>query len=146
MKVYSCFSQIRGWTSLVEMVLDLCPKIWEILGPILSNASPEGFLPDEVMRKIQGKPGDFTDNDGTLSRKVLLFGWRSTKEMSLLVGELAEKLQHSEYQQIFVEKNIDIAKTFYYNLLLVNKHRGAFEQAYLGFSKFCKRLWRFVSI
>lgn len=127
-------------------MLDLCPKIWIILGPILSNASPEGFLPDEVMRNLQKQSENVSDNDGTLSRKVLLFGWRSTKEMSLLVGELAEKLQHSEYQEIFVQRNIDVAKTFFYNLLLVNKHRGAFEQGYLGFSKFCKRLWRYVSI
>lgn len=31
---------------------------------------------------------------------------------------------------------------YFFHLLLNSKHKGAFEQASVGFSKFCSKLWQ----
>lgn len=104
-----------------------------IVGPIISNSSPEGFVPDE-----------FQSNEEPLAQKVLLFGWRSTKEMSLLIGEIMDKIPISDPNQnkyIFSNDFISKTEAYFLKLFFETKHRGAFEQAYVGFCKLCKKLW-----
>lgn len=104
-----------------------------IVGPIISNSSPEGFVPEE-----------FQSTDQPLAQKILLFGWRSTKEMSLLIGEIMDKIPFSDPNRnkyICSGGFISKAETYFLKLFFETKHRGAFEQAYVGFCKLSKKLW-----
>lgn len=97
---------------------------------------------------------------------VLLCAWRSIKEVSLILGELVKRAPLQQLKQeeeqatdelhdeskptkkkptqahylLSQQQVSDIGEHF---LLLLSeiKHRGAFEQAYLGFSMLCHRFW-----
>lgn len=76
---------------------------------------------------------------------VLLCAWRSVKEVSLILGSLVNQapLEHEDTEHYLLSKQqvTDIGEHFL-DLLAKIKHRGAFEQAYVGFSLYCRRLWQ----
>lgn len=86
---------------------------------------------------------------------VLLCGWRSVKEVSLLLGDIVSKSKiiddvkiadgTSELGMITKQQMLDIGDHFM-TLLSETKHRGAFEKAYVGFTKLCSRLYKTISI
>ncbi|KAL1138521.1 hypothetical protein AAG570_008584 [Ranatra chinensis] len=78
---------------------------------------------------------------------VLLCSWRTVKDVSLLLGELTERAPISgEGANSLLTQNQVIAIGDHLTTLLAEtKHRGAFEQAYVGFCKLASRLWRFPS-
>ncbi|XP_067637343.1 tRNA (32-2'-O)-methyltransferase regulator THADA isoform X3 [Eurosta solidaginis] len=85
-------------------------------------------------------------NVKTTPQMVLLCAWRTVKEVSLILGEIVLRapLQLSKLTEQFLitkEQLLEIGEHFK-QLLAETKHRGAFEQAYVGFSKLCVRLWR----
>lgn len=81
----------------------------------------------------------------TTPQMVLLCAWRTVKEVSLILGEIVicSPIQFSKLTEHFLitkEQILEIGEHFKL-LLSETKHRGAFEQAYVGFSKLCCRLW-----
>merc|ERR1712106_595847 len=92
-------------------------------------------------------PGeDFTESGLTKAREVssqmlLLCAWRSVKEISLFLGDLCKTFSASGLNIVTSERILDIA-SFLMDLLSETKHRGAFEQAYVAFSKLCSSLWQ----
>lgn len=68
----------------------------------------------------------------------------SFQEVSLLLGDLslnAPIQKDSNPGLVTIEEILEIGNHFHI-LLSETKHRGAFEQAFVGFSKLCVRLWR----
>ncbi|KFM72214.1 Thyroid adenoma-associated protein, partial [Stegodyphus mimosarum] len=90
---------------------------------------------------------DFVKTHAVTAQMLLLCCWRTHKEISLLFGEIAE-LVPIFFPEVSTENGIlnatqveKIGEYFTRQMSLV-KHKGAFEQAYIGFSKLCSRLWR----
>jgi len=73
------------------------------------------------------------------SQMLLLCAWRSVKEISLFLGDLCNTF--TGVNIVTSEQILDIA-SFLMDLLSDTKHRGAFEQAYVAFSKLCSCLWQ----
>lgn len=135
------FSSINCWEIIVSEIFNLCERMLSVVGPIINNSSPEGFIPDEFTNNDYSK---IINDDKILAQKVLLFGWRSTKEMSLLIGEIMEKSPNydpSNNKLIFTSERITKVERYFLKLFFETKHRGAYEQAYVGFCKFSKKLW-----
>ncbi|XP_037051446.1 thyroid adenoma-associated protein homolog [Bradysia coprophila] len=151
------------WRDFVKQLIELCKKLTEVVGPIVNSSSPEGhlpndhsnvsnFLPNEI-DSANGPPNkilsprsqhDNTECLSTTPQMLLLCSWRTVKEVSLLLGDLtlnAPILTESSPGVVTVEEILEIGNHFHV-LLSETKHRGAFEQAFVGFSKLCVRLWR----
>jgi thyroid adenoma-associated protein len=77
------------------------------------------------------------------AQMVLLCAWRTVKEVSLTLGELSAKAPASDTEQYLLSYGqlLQIGEHFT-SLLCETKHRGAFEQAYVGFCKLCSWLWK----
>ena len=98
--------------------MDLCLEATKIVADVVSSDSPEGHLPDRHLSE---------DGDGRTAQLLLLCAWRTVKDASLLIGEVCSKgfwlpeQTLSRMAEHFVQQLSDIT------------HRGAFEQAYVGF-------------
>ncbi|XP_048524151.1 uncharacterized protein LOC109543125 isoform X1 [Dendroctonus ponderosae] len=114
-----------------------CINISETLLPIVCNPSPEGYLPDNVE--------DIGVHDDTPNAQiVLVYAWRTIKEITLLLAELLKQSVRLESFQITLLPTaslIEIAQLFI-DIFLQSKHRGVFEQAYVGFSIVCESFWK----
>lgn len=154
------------WRDFVERLIELCKNLTEVVGPIVNSSSPEGHLPNDFSNVSNFLPNeiDSTDPDGlpnkilssqyrqndnneclsTTPQMLLLCSWRTVKEVSLLLGDLtlnASIVADSNHGVITIDEILKIGNHFHI-LLSETKHRGAFEQAFVGFSKLCVRLWR----
>jgi hypothetical protein len=52
---------------------------------------------------------------------------------------------HSHVESLLTEKQVLAIGSHLATLLVETKHRGAFEQAYVGFCKLCGKLWKHKS-
>ena len=66
------------------------------------------------------------------SQLLLLCSWRTSKEISLLFGEICLYLPL---------KMINRLSSFFIQQLAEIRHRGAFEQAFSGFCQLCHFMW-----
>lgn len=73
---------------------------------------------------------------------VLLCCWRTTKESSLLLGDVVYIVskQESEFSNSLIKKICSCLTL----LLSETKHRGAFEQIFVAYSKICSIMWKYV--
>lgn len=108
-----------------------------VVMPIVNNLNPEGFIPvDEV-------PDTEEMDESSMAQMLLVFAWRTVKEVSLLLGELASRAPtaDSDGNEIF-DLGLSAKVADYYRFIFYEtKHRGAYEQAAVGFNKLCKRIW-----
>lgn len=130
------------WRPLVARVLRICKELLQLVAPIVNSSSPEGHFPAAEMGDDED---NIISNAETTPQMVLLCAWRTVKEVSLLLGDLAltaPLLRNSDHDGLIsVAELLDVGQLFQ-DMLAEIKHRGAFEQAYVGFSKLCVRLWR----
>nr|CAD7396863.1 unnamed protein product [Timema cristinae] len=137
------------WQDLTTRLISLCFEMNEAVACVVNNSSPEGHLPmdfqpgSEHLQVIS--EGVESPVLNATAQMVLLCSWRTVKEVSLLLGELAELApiitsDNPECGLITEEQLLSIGDHFT-TLLAETKHRGAFEQAYVGFCKLCSRLW-----
>lgn len=123
------------WRDLIHETIELSFEVTNLVAPIVNNASPEGYIPTNNQ----------SDDNSIHPQSILLCAWRSIKEISLLFGAICTQAKlvspGSEYGLI-TEKHILSIGYFFINTLSETKHRGAFEQASVGFTQLCKRLWR----
>lgn len=114
--IYDYLSSIRHFLRKSEThlpslrkLLDICLTIYGHYAPDVSSEAPEGAI-----------LGD---------RSVV--AWRSIKEVSLLLGDLAGSTgAYGEIGDVFLE------------IFSKARHRGVFEQAFFGFEKLCESCWR----
>lgn len=75
---------------------------------------------------------------------VLVFAWRTVKEVSLLLGEIAAKAPFRDpdtSKEVLQLAHLERMRDYYRTTFYETKHRGAYEQAYIGFCRLCTRLW-----
>ncbi|XP_011194015.1 thyroid adenoma-associated protein homolog [Zeugodacus cucurbitae] len=156
------------WRIIIAELIVLCKELTTTVSPVVNSSSPEGHLPNDFSQ-LPAEYGEELTADGadtndanikilsaklakvdlsnvkTTPQMVLLCAWRTVKEVSLILGEivLRSPIQVSKLTERFLitkEQLLEIGEHFK-QLLAETKHRGAFEQAYVGFSKLCSRLW-----
>ncbi|XP_063709941.1 tRNA (32-2'-O)-methyltransferase regulator THADA [Culicoides brevitarsis] len=133
------------WKLFLTRFIPFCNKLTEVAAPIVNNSSPEGHLPNDFSSmKAYANPNDEQMLDKVTPQMVLLCAWRTVKEVSLLLGDLSFKaplsVEKDDTGYITVEQILAIG-THFTTLLSETKHRGAFEQAYVGFTRLSLRLW-----
>ncbi|KAF9808887.1 hypothetical protein SFRURICE_000933 [Spodoptera frugiperda] len=143
-------SQDEQWTALIAEIIGTCMEVNAAVACVVNNSSPEGHLPMDMTVQISdhGNSGNVTLEDGrqVTAQMVLLCAWRSVKEVSLLLGEICARLTIREEcasgaGSVSAEQLRTVGE-HYTALLGDTQHRGAFEQAYVGFTMLLDRLWR----
>lgn len=127
-----------------------CRELTEVVAPVVNSAAPEGYLPTEW--------SNLSSNDATLNgnfnekpqfkvtpQVILLYAWRAVREVSLLLGEVSLRISinsPSNPNGLITEQQLLKIGTHLQQLLIDTRHRGAFEQTFVGFSNLCLRMWR----
>ncbi|XP_046803544.1 thyroid adenoma-associated protein homolog isoform X4 [Lucilia cuprina] len=164
---FAYLSQEITWRILIAELIVICKDLTNVVAPIVNSSSPEGHLPNDfsdLPQELQTKqPSPEKKSSSpckilssklrkidmasvkTTPQMVLLCAWRTVKEVSLILGEIVicSPIQFNKLTEHFLitkEQILEIGEHFKL-LLSETKHRGAFEQAYVGFSKLCCRLW-----
>ncbi|CAF4831639.1 unnamed protein product [Pieris macdunnoughi] len=137
------------WTQLITRMISLCLRVNHAVACVVNNSSPEGHLPMDMNGfAIEEKDSSnvcLKDGRPVTAQMVLLCAWRSVKEVSLLLGVISSKLsiegECGSGGSVSAQSVCEMGEHFT-ALLAETKHRGAFEQAYVGFTKLLTRLWR----
>ncbi|XP_053675421.1 thyroid adenoma-associated protein homolog [Anopheles nili] len=169
-------SQDECWRSSIVRLIETCDSISKVVSVVTNNSSPEGTFLENFEESIEGDCDDVEmDDDNELSSEtvatspaikdptpedtsklettpqmILLCSWRTIKEISLILGDIASRSPIIDVSDntscsdcvglLTCQQILEIGNQFI-ELLSETKHRGAFEQAYIGFSKICLRLW-----
>lgn len=123
----------------------MCLNLYTAVSSVVNNSSPEGHFPMDLNKKYLGVDGDECELMKVTPQMVLLCSWRTVKEVSLLFGYLMIKSPIADDDStigLLSEQQIVDIGDHLVTLLCETKHRGAFEQAHVGFEQFCTRLWR----
>ncbi|XP_022790978.1 thyroid adenoma-associated protein homolog isoform X3 [Stylophora pistillata] len=145
----SSVSDDKQWQSLLTNLIEECICTADIVSPVVTSSSPEGFMiydsGDSVNQIPQQSVLEESHIKAPASQILLVCCWRTMKEVALLLGELVENaplyLENSKHGLIPKKQMCNIGD-FFTKVLLTSKHRGAFELAYTGFVKLCTVLWR----
>ncbi|XP_017883798.1 thyroid adenoma-associated protein homolog [Ceratina calcarata] len=133
------------WQNTIGELVSLCFELSHAVSLIVNNSSPEGHLPTDLnLRTIDETNHSTSDEQIVTPQMVLLCSWRTIKEVSLLFGLLAIKAPMFEDNSsigLLNDGQIVQIGEHLVSLLSETKHRGAFEQAYVGFSQLCSHLW-----
>ncbi|TDG39867.1 hypothetical protein AWZ03_013710 [Drosophila navojoa] len=136
------------WIDYIEDLLNICVTITDIMLPIVGSDSPEGMLPGQ--QKPPAEPTEDADRQAELDtlslvpQMVLLSAWRSIKEIALIMGDLVQRApleQERQHHYLLSQMQVALIGDQFILLLADVKHRGAFEQAYVGFTWLCRRFW-----
>ncbi|XP_017869820.1 PREDICTED: thyroid adenoma-associated protein homolog [Drosophila arizonae] len=136
------------WFEYIEDLLNICVTITNIMLPIVGSDSPEGMVPGS--QKPTAKPISDPDTQAELDtlsllpQMVLLSAWRSIKEIALIMGDLVQRAplqQERKHNYLLSQEQVALIGEQFILLLADVKHRGAFEQAYVGFTWLCRRFW-----
>ncbi|XP_070074815.1 tRNA (32-2'-O)-methyltransferase regulator THADA isoform X2 [Drosophila takahashii] len=143
-----------SWRLYIEELVNICLEISCVALPVVSSASPEGHLPatrdqetDQPLANVLSRrlPSEALQQVRTTPQMVLLCAWRCIKEVCLILGELVQRAPLEDEQQeddfLLSSKQLEAIGELFLQLLAETKHRGAFEQAYVGFTMLCRRLW-----
>ncbi|KAF5273033.1 hypothetical protein FQR65_LT04775 [Abscondita terminalis] len=127
------------WRKFCRDLINLCLELTVIVNTIVCNESPEGYLPEDSY---------INEVDVTAKAQIItVYGWRATKEISLLFGEISlnSPFCYNASEGIIDEQQVLTIGKYFFHLLINTKHRGAFEQASVGFCNLCTRLWRLLN-
>lgn len=151
--------QVRQWREFFIRLIPKCEQLTDVVAPIVNSSAPEGHLPNDFsdietfIVKSEDKSTDPEADDSdeidvsVTPQCMLICAWRTVREVSLLLGDVTlntpvqSSLRQSRDGLITIDALLQIGAHFQ-QLLAETKHRGAFEQAYVGFSKVCVRMWR----
>ncbi|XP_001988713.2 thyroid adenoma-associated protein homolog [Drosophila grimshawi] len=131
------------WRDYINQLLQCCLDIIKIMLPVVASESPEGHLPvasTEAESNQEAKPGKEPKHE----QVVLLCAWRSIKEISLILGELSTRAPlepENKERYLLSRQQLAVIGDRFVQMLGEIKHRGAFEQAYVGFAMYCHRFW-----
>ncbi|KAG1706995.1 Thyroid adenoma-associated [Nymphon striatum] len=150
----------EDWKALIKLLIESSIDVSSIVCPIVSNSSPEGYLPTdpnigddgdllEYAKRILKEAVRDTNIDGVnvptklgkptavTAQMILLCSWRAHKEVSLLFGYIARAMPvtslNDNNSEILTHKQLVMMGDYFREQLIYTKHRGAFEQSYVGF-------------
>lgn len=133
------------WQDFFARLIILCKRLTEIVSPVVNSDCPEGIIPPEEVQVLDENTRKKWKeiSEKTTPQIILLYSWRTIKEVSLLLGNICLKapLVEDHVGVVSVGQLLNIGDHFL-DLLSKIKHRGAFEQSFFGFSQFCLRLWQ----
>ncbi|XP_039498616.1 thyroid adenoma-associated protein homolog isoform X1 [Drosophila santomea] len=154
-------AQEPGWRQYIEELVTICLAVSSVVLPVVSSASPEGHLPETCDQETDQPLTNVLDRQmtreelqqvRTTPQMILLCAWRSSKEVCLILGELVQRapLEEEEQQRqgdfLLSCAQLEAIGEHFLQLLAETKHRGAFEQAYVGFTMLCRRFWHSESL
>lgn len=144
---FSKLGEKSKWLILIRSLVALCFKLDKIVSPIVNSSSPEGHLPMDFNESSSVLKSNSTSSPAlhpkVTAQMVLLCSWRTVKEVSLLLGKLSDCCPIlPDTNGLLSEEDVLAIGVHLTTLLEETKHRGAFEQAYVGFSLLAARLWR----
>ncbi|XP_026838024.1 thyroid adenoma-associated protein homolog isoform X2 [Drosophila erecta] len=149
------------WRQYIEELVTICLAVSSVVLPVVSSASPEGHLPETCDQETDQPLTNVLDRQltreelqqvRTTPQMILLCAWRSSKEVCLILGELVQRapLEEEEQQRqgdfLLSCAQLEAIGEHFLQLLAETKHRGAFEQAYVGFTMLCRRFWHSESV
>ncbi|XP_049842043.1 thyroid adenoma-associated protein homolog isoform X1 [Schistocerca gregaria] len=144
------------WQEFMQYMIELAFEACKAVEEVVNSSSPEGHLPmdftpaEDLLRRLQQQSAEQDSpvtfrNVNCSAQMLLLCSWRTVKEVSLLLGDIAERAPvasgDSAEGGLVKEAQLLAIGAHLTKLLSETKHRGAFEQAYVGFSSLCRRLW-----
>ncbi|XP_067011359.2 tRNA (32-2'-O)-methyltransferase regulator THADA [Anabrus simplex] len=151
----SSLSGNANWRRLVSELISLCFELNNTVAAVVNSSSPEGHLPMDMqpgveqLEHIQVEQKTTCEEPPSVmnvtAQMLLLCSWRTVKEVSLFLGEISERapvLTKPDEEGLVTEEQLLLIGDHFTTLLAETKHRGAFEQAYIGFCSLCTRLWR----
>lgn len=110
-------------------------EVKEEILPVVCNASPEGYLPDFDESLAE------TD-ESNRTQAIVVNAWRTIKEVTSLFAEMIRQTVKLERKiELLSENLINKIGEFFITIFIESKHRGVFEQAYIGFSEICESFW-----
>lgn len=142
--------EIEKWRAFFQRIIPKCKELTDVAAPVVNSSAPEGHLPNDLNDVSHYLTLANEEQTGGTQIKVtaqmiLLCAWRTVRESALLLGEIALNIPIETAATpngfITVDQLLRIGGHFQ-QLLVETKHRGAFEQSFLGFSNLCLRLWR----
>ncbi|EDW56227.1 GM22702 [Drosophila sechellia] len=153
------------WRQYIDELVTMCLAVSSVVLPVVSSASPEGHLPETCDQETDQPLTNVLDRQlsraellqvRTTPQMILLCAWRSSKEVCLILGELVQRaaLEEEEEEQqqrrqgdfLLSRAQLEAIGEHFLQLLAETKHRGAFEQAYVGFTMLCRRFWHSESV
>ncbi|XP_055295122.1 thyroid adenoma-associated protein homolog [Sitodiplosis mosellana] len=142
--------EIANWRSFFQRIIIKCKELTDVAAPVVNSSAPEGHLPNDLNDVSHYLDIPNEENDGgskvkVTAQMILLCAWRTVRESALLLGEISLRIPvltaSNPNGLVSVDQLLQISGHFQ-QLLVETKHRGAFEQSFLGFSNLCLRLWR----
>ncbi|EFN89985.1 Thyroid adenoma-associated protein [Harpegnathos saltator] len=133
------------WQSAIANIILLCFELNHTISIVVNNSSPEGHLPMDLKTLNLNNDTSFPEKEIVTPQMILLCSWRTVKEVSHLFGLFATEasIQTSESENgLLTKEQIEQIMRHLVSLLCETKHRGAFEQVYVGFHQLCMRLWQ----
>lgn len=135
MSLKHLFVLIRSYNELyLELFKELsetCLEIKNEISIVVCNPSPEGYLPDfnECFNET---------DELNRTQAIVVNAWRTIKEMTSLFSEMIKQTVKLENEFEMMSDNlINKIGDFFITIFVESKHRGVFEQAYIGFSEIC---------
>ncbi|XP_060526228.1 tRNA (32-2'-O)-methyltransferase regulator THADA isoform X2 [Cylas formicarius] len=129
------------YAGIFDHLIVTCFDIQTKIMPVVCNPSPEGYLPEN------GDDVCETD-ESSRAQMILVYAWRTVKEITLLLAEIAKQTVNAERRvgeedaTLVVDEKLTKIGEFFVDVFVQSKHRGVFEQGYVGFSVVCESFWR----
>jgi len=118
--------ETAAWRELHQKLISFCCDMWDLVGPVLCAAAPEGHtLEPEDEEDGNGGVEDFYSAGGDVTTQALMsYAWRAIKESSELLSAI---ISHARYPDIINHEDISRSGELLIAQLANSRHAGAFS-------------------